>query len=289
MKGIVLAGGTGSRLFPTTIGVSKHLIPVFDKPMIYYPLSVLMLAGIRDVLIISTPVDIEGYKRLLSNGSQLGMNITYAIQEQANGIPAAFIIGEDFIGSDSVCLVLGDNIFYGQDFTNKLRSAATITNGAALFCCRVGDPQRFGVVQLDSQNRAIRIDEKPDKPSSEFAVTGLYFYGNEVIEKAKKLNPSKRGELEITDLNNALIAEGNVNVELLGRGFTWLDAGTPNALISASNIVQNIQAQQLSIIACLEEIALKNGWVSKRALSEKIDHLHNTDYGRYVYRLVNAT
>lgn len=285
MKGIVLAGGTGSRLFPTTIGVSKHLLPIYDKPMIYYPLSVLMLAGIRDVLIISTPLDIDAYRRLLSDGSQIGINIKYAVQLKAKGIPDAFIVGEEFIGSDSVCLILGDNIFYGQDFTNKLRAASELKNGAALFCCRVGDPERFGVVTLDSQNRAIRIDEKPNKPSSEFAVTGLYFYGNEVIEKAKKLKPSIRGEVEITDLNNEFIKAGDVNVNLLGRGFTWMDAGTPDALVSASNIVQSIQIQQATKIACLEEIALKNHWVSKTALQTNSQHLQNTDYGCYVKKL----
>jgi glucose-1-phosphate thymidylyltransferase len=286
MKGIVLAGGTGSRLRPITMGVSKHLLPVYDKPMIYYPLSVLMLAGIREILVISTPVDIHSYKRLLGDGKHIGLQISYETQDQADGIPSAFLIGEDFIKSDSVCLILGDNIFFGQDFTPKLSRASSIKQGATLFCCRVGDPARFGVVTLDDENRPLRIVEKPTQPETDFAVTGLYFYGNEVIRIAKSLVPSRRGELEITDLNNLLIDERLVNVELLGRGFTWIDAGTHDSLIAASSMVQSIEKRQGYKIACLEEIAFINGWVNKEILLNSEVVSSDTDYGRYLLSVV---
>ena len=288
MKGIILAGGNATRLRPITRGVSKHLLPVYDKPMIYYPLSVLMLAGIRDILVISTPADIEGYKRLLEDGKNFGIKLHYETQETADGLPSAFLIGEDFIGSDSVCLILGDNIFFGQDFTPKLLKASSIKSGATLFCCRVGDPGRFGVVTLDENQNPIRIVEKPEIPESDFAVTGLYFYGREVVEVAKSLTPSERGELEITDLNNIMIEKGTVSLELLGRGFTWMDAGTHDSLIAAGSVIQNFEKRQNLKIACIEEIAFSKNWISQDQLLASVSELSNTDYGKHLMSLLKS-
>ncbi len=288
MKGIVLAGGSGTRLYPITKGVSKQLLPVYDKPMIYYPLSVLMLAGIKDILIITTPEDIDGYKRLLDDGNQIGVNISYAVQESPDGLAQAFIIGEEFIGDDSVCLVLGDNIFYGQGFVEKLKNAASQLAGASVFGYQVKDPERFGVVEFDNNFRALSIEEKPEKPKSNWAVTGLYFYDNSVIELAKKVKPSSRGELEITTINQMYLEQGNLNVELLGRGFTWLDTGTHDSLIEAGQFVQTIEHRQGLKVACLEEISYKNGWLSKSKLIEISDSLNKTGYGQYLKYIIET-
>ncbi|MBC3465589.1 glucose-1-phosphate thymidylyltransferase RfbA [Pseudomonas sp. RW10S2] len=286
MKGIVLAGGSGTRLYPITKGVSKQLLPIYDKPMIYYPLSVLMLAGIRDILLISTPEDLGGYKRLLGDGSEFGIRLSYAEQPSPDGLAQAFIIGEQFIGDDSVCLVLGDNIFYGQGFTLMLREAAKRPSGATVFGYQVRDPERFGVVEFDAQKRVVSIEEKPAKPKSHYAVTGLYFYDNDVIDMAKKVKPSARGELEITSINQAYLERGDLSVELLGRGFAWLDTGTHESLLEAGHFVETIEKRQGYKVACLEEIAFNNGWLGKQDLRRIGESLSKNSYGQYLLSLI---
>ena len=287
-KGIILAGGSGTRLYPITKGVSKQLLPIYDKPMIYYPLSVLMLAGIREVLIISTPDDIDGFKRLLADGKQLGIDISYAVQPSPDGLAQAFIIGEEFIGDSNVCLVLGDNIFYGQGFTPLLRQAVNRQKGATVFGYQVKDPERFGVVAFDENKRAISIEEKPVKPKSNYAVTGLYFYDNDVIEIAKKVKPSDRGEVEITTVNQMYMERGDLNVELLGRGFAWLDTGTHESLLEAAQFVETIEKRQGYKVACLEEIALNNGWLTKQQVAEIGQSMSKNAYGQYLISLAGA-
>lgn len=287
MKGIILAGGSGTRLYPITKGVSKQLLPVYDKPMIYYPLSVLMLAGIQDILIITTPEDMDSFVRLLGDGTQFGIHLNYAIQPNPDGLAQAFIIGEDFIGEDSVCLVLGDNIFYGQGFTPMLREAVARPAGATVFGYQVKDPERFGVVEFDKDLKAISIEEKPAKPKSQFAVTGLYFYDNHVIEIAKSVKPSSRGEVEITSINQAYMERGELSVKLLGRGFAWLDTGTHESLLEASMFVQTIEHRQGYKIACLEEIAFNNGWLSVAQLRQQAHSLNKNGYGQYLLSLVS--
>jgi glucose-1-phosphate thymidylyltransferase len=286
MKGIVLAGGSGTRLYPITKGVSKQLLPVYDKPMIYYPLSVLMLAGIRDILVISTPEDMDGYKRLLSNGEEFGIRITYAEQSNPDGLAQSFLIGEDFIGEDSVCLVLGDNIFYGQGFSPKLVAAAKRTKGASVFAYQVKEPQQFGVIDFDQNMRALSIEEKPENPKSRYAVTGLYFFDNDVVEIARRVEPSSRGELEITSVIQVYLERGDLNVELLGRGFAWLDTGTHESLLDASMFVQTIENRQRYKIACLEEIAFDNGWLSRNDLQRMGNALVKSGYGQYLLDLI---
>lgn len=286
MKGIVLAGGSGTRLHPITKGVSKQLLPVYDKPMIYYPLSVLMLAGIRDILIITTPEDQSSFQRLLGDGSDFGIHLSYAVQAKPEGLAQAFIIGEQFIGNDSVCLVLGDNIFYGQGFRPMLESAAARGKGATVFGYQVKDPQRFGVVEFDEQRRALSIEEKPQKPKSHFAVTGLYFYDNDVVDIAKQIEPSERGELEITCINNAYLERGDLQVELLGRGFAWLDTGTHDSLLAAAHFVETIESRQGYKIACLEEIAYFRGWLSSADIERLGQSLGKSGYGDYLLSLL---
>lgn len=285
-KGIILAGGSGTRLHPITKGISKQLLPIYDKPMVYYPLSVLMLAGISDVLVISTPEDIEGFKRLLGDGSQFGMELSYTIQPRPDGLAQAFILGEKFIGQSNVCLVLGDNIFYGQGFTPMLRQAAARQKGATVFGYQVKDPERFGVVEFDEQQRVISIEEKPKHPKSNFAVTGLYFYDNDVIQIAKQVQPSERGELEITSINQAYLERGDLNVELLGRGFAWLDTGTQGSLLEAAQFVETIEKRQGYKVACLEEIALNNGWLSREEVLAIGQTMNKNGYGQYLISLV---
>ena len=287
-KGIILAGGSGTRLHPITRAVSKQLLPVYDKPMIYYPISVLMLAGIRDVLIISTPEDIGNYQRLLGDGSEFGIEIVYEIQPRPDGLAQAFLIGESFIGDDNVALILGDNIFYGQNFSENLKIATSRSTGATVFGYHVKDPERFGVVEFANNGTVISIEEKPLKPKTNYAVTGLYFYDNDVIEIAKSIKPSLRGELEITDINKAYLARGDLNVELLGRGFAWLDTGTHDSLMEAGQFIQTIEHRQGLKVACLEEIAFHKGWLSKKLLLKQADKLKKTSYGEYLVNVADG-
>ena len=282
MKGIILAGGSGTRLYPLTRVTSKQLLPIYDKPMIYYPLSVLMDAGIRDVLIISTPVDTPRFQELLGDGSSLGMNLDYAVQESPDGLAQAFIIGEEFIGNDKVAMILGDNIFSGYGFKEILKQAVAKESGATVFGYYVDDPERFGIVECDGSGKAISIEEKPEKPKSNYCVTGLYFYDNRVVEYAKNLKPSKRGELEITDLNRIYLENGELDVALLGKGFTWLDTGTQESLVDATNFVYTVETHEHRKIACLEEIAYKNGWISREKVLEAYELYKKNEYGKYL-------
>lgn len=287
MKGIILAGGSGTRLYPITKSISKQIIPVYDKPMIYYPLSVLMLAGIREILIISTPKDISLYEDLLGDGSQFGIQLEYAIQPSPDGLAQAFLIGEDFIGEDQVCLILGDNIFYGYNFSQILKDAGSLDDGALVFGYYVNDPDRYGVVDFDDEGKVLSIEEKPNEPKSNYAVTGLYFYSNDVVEKAKSLKPSPRGELEITDLNRLYLEEQRLKVQLLGRGFAWLDTGTHDSLLQASNFIATIEQRQGLKVSCLEEIAFKKGYITKEQLLELAEPLMKNQYGQYLFNLAN--
>ncbi|MFV0269086.1 MAG: glucose-1-phosphate thymidylyltransferase RfbA [Draconibacterium sp.] len=285
MKGIILAGGSGTRLYPITRSISKQIIPVYDKPMIYYPLSVLMLAGIREILIISTPTDIVLYENLFGDGSQLGLKLSYVVQPSPDGLAQAFILGEEFVGDDNVCMILGDNIFYGYNFSGVLEQAANLKNGAVVFGYYVNDPERYGVVEFDGNGKVISIEEKPEKPKSNYAVTGLYFYSNDVVKKAKDLKPSKRGELEITDLNRLYLNEDRLNVKLLGRGFAWLDTGTHDSLLQASNFIATIEQRQGLKVSCIEEIAFKKGFIDKDQLIELAKPLSKNQYGQYLLSL----
>ena len=284
-KGIILAGGSGSRLHPITLGTSKQLLPIYDKPMIYYPLSVLMLAGIREILIISTPEDLPNFKKLLGNGDDLGIELSYKVQPSPDGLAQAFILGEEFIGDANVCLVLGDNIFYGQSFSQQLSRATDQEVGATVFGYYVSDPERFGVVEFDQDGKALSIEEKPNHPKSSYAVTGLYFYDNQVVDIAKNVQPSHRGELEITDINNAYLERQQLNVELLGRGFAWLDTGTHDSLLEAGQFVQTIEHRQGLKVACLEEISYYNGWLNDVQLLERANFFKKTGYGQYLLKL----
>jgi glucose-1-phosphate thymidylyltransferase len=287
-KGIILAGGSGSRLHPITLGTSKQLLPIYDKPMIFYPLSVLMLAGIKYILIISTPEDLPNFERMLGNGHQFGIEISYKEQPSPDGLAQAFIIGEEFIGNDNVALVLGDNIFYGQHFSEKLLAAAKIESGASVFGYHVTDPERFDVVEFDGNGKALSLEEKPEQPKSNYAVTGLYFYDNDVIDIAKSIKPSHRGELEITDVNIVYLERGDLNVEMLGRGFAWLDTGTHDSLLEASHFVQTVEHRQGFKVACLEEIAYVQGWLSKDELLVQAEKLKKTGYGQYLFKIANG-
>ncbi len=284
-KGIVLAGGTGSRLHPITIGLSKQLLPIYDKPMVYYPISVLMLAGIREILIISAPEHMHSYSKLLGDGRQFGVSFEFVTQAQPDGLAQAFLLGESFIAERNVALVLGDNVFYGHQFTDYLQNAAKYNEGATIFGYHVADPERFGVVELDGSSKVVSIEEKPNRPKSNWAITGLYFYDNEVVEIAKSLAPSKRGELEISDVNNFYLDKGSLRIELFGRGFAWLDAGTPDTLLNAGRLVQTIEQRQGLKIACLEEIAYRQGWISKEHLMMQAKNYDDTSYGQYLYAL----
>lgn len=287
MKGIVLAGGSGTRLYPITKSISKQIIPVYDKPMIYYPLSVLMLAGIREILIISTPQDIHLYENLLGNGDDLGVKLEYAIQPSPDGLAQAFIIGEEFIGNDSVCMILGDNIFYGFDFSRTLREAAELQDGAIVFGYYVNDPERYGVAEFDANGKVFSIEEKPLQPKSNYAVTGLYFYSKDVVQKSKGLKPSKRGELEITDLNQLYLNEGRLNLKIMGRGMAWLDTGTHDSLLEASNFISTIENRQGLKVACIEEIAYRSGYITKEQLLQLAEPLKKNHYGEYLIKIAN--
>lgn len=287
MKGIILAGGSGTRLYPITRSISKQIVPVYDKPMIYYPMSVLMLAGIREILIISTPQDLHLYQNLFNDGSDLGLSISYAEQPSPDGLAQAFIIGEEFIGNDSVCLILGDNIFYGLDFSKTLRQAASLKDGAMVFGYYVSDPERYGVAEFDKQGNVLSIEEKPANPKSNWAVTGFYVYSNDVVTKAKSLKPSPRGELEITDLNKLYLNEQRLKMQLLGRGMAWLDTGTHDSLLEAANFISTIQNRQGLQVACLEEIAFRQGYISREKLLQLAEPLKKNNYGKYLIKIAN--